>query len=120
MALGKGDNIWKNTMTKDCYERDNLNGTLHTNMKDPTTGLKVYQNDITDIYLEHYKQERLSNRLVYRYNKVTQYIYDNPIRSLVSGAAVGFGINALVDIALGKFSIRRVQVKEVILKLYLL
>ena len=41
MTLGKGDNIWKNTMTKDCYERDNLNGTLYTNMKDPTTGLKV-------------------------------------------------------------------------------
>ena len=70
-------------------------------MKDPTTGLKVYQNDITDIYLEHYKQERLSNRLVYRYNKVTQYIYDNP-NSLVSGGAVGFGINALVDICYGK------------------
>jgi hypothetical protein len=94
MALGKKDNVWKSTKTDYCYDRDNLNKALLTYKEDPMTREKINYNDVVEIYLDYYDSNKLRNNLIYRYNKLNQYIYDNPITSLARSSIL-IGINPL-------------------------
>ena len=88
MPLDKNDNIWRNTTTNDCYDRDNLNIVLLDKHRDPISRDIITNQDAYNIYIEHFTNQTLQNRLVYRFNRITQYIYDNPIRSLAVGKSV--------------------------------
>ena len=98
MPLTKDNNVWIHTLTKNCYERINLNEWLKQHRTDPITRDIISDENIYLIYKDYFTNLNLQNRLIYRFNKITQYMRENPIKSFITGATIAYSLPLLHDL----------------------